>query len=253
MSRILLVHGAWHGPWCWNDFANRLRSSGHDVQAVRLRGHDGRSGRLWCRLRDYVDGVEQTAGTIRRAAGPGRSFPWRVAGAEVPGAAHRGRRRADGIPPARRNPARRAAFREAPPHRADKGDPAGQPAALHHVRGVGAGVVLQPRYIAPNRRPDSMGHLQDDSCRAFLDVLHQRWRPPKNPLPVLVLGAEHDGFLTSAEVERTGRTYAAKVHIFPRMGHNLMLDDGWQKVADSVDAWVHEIEEGPTAGSDSRV
>ena len=27
----MLVHGAWHGGWCWRDVADRLRASGHRV------------------------------------------------------------------------------------------------------------------------------------------------------------------------------------------------------------------------------
>jgi len=37
MTGILLIHGAWHGPWCWNEFATRLAKRGHDVRAVELR------------------------------------------------------------------------------------------------------------------------------------------------------------------------------------------------------------------------
>jgi hypothetical protein len=39
VTDILLVHGAWDGPWCWDGFAARLGGHGHQVQAVRLRGH----------------------------------------------------------------------------------------------------------------------------------------------------------------------------------------------------------------------
>ena len=34
MAGILLVHGAWHGPWCWERFARRLTDAGHDVRTV---------------------------------------------------------------------------------------------------------------------------------------------------------------------------------------------------------------------------
>ncbi|MEJ8571986.1 alpha/beta fold hydrolase [Microbaculum marinum] len=38
MSQIVLVHGAWHGGWCWNQVAGRLRALGHDVHAPTLTG-----------------------------------------------------------------------------------------------------------------------------------------------------------------------------------------------------------------------
>src|SRR5512146_2431731 len=55
MAGILLVHGAWHGPWCWDDFAARLSGRGHDVRTVQLRSHDQRPGRIWHRVRSYLD------------------------------------------------------------------------------------------------------------------------------------------------------------------------------------------------------
>ena len=61
MSGILLVHGAWHGPWCWDEFSAYLGERGHEVRAVELRGHDRAPGRIWHRLRDYVEDVRAAA------------------------------------------------------------------------------------------------------------------------------------------------------------------------------------------------
>lgn len=36
--KIVLVHGAWHGGWCWNAVAGLLRSAGHDVHTPTLTG-----------------------------------------------------------------------------------------------------------------------------------------------------------------------------------------------------------------------
>jgi pimeloyl-ACP methyl ester carboxylesterase len=38
MANIVLVHGAFHGAWCWRDLTRRLRSEGHDVFPVTLTG-----------------------------------------------------------------------------------------------------------------------------------------------------------------------------------------------------------------------
>jgi pimeloyl-ACP methyl ester carboxylesterase len=35
---FLLVHGAWHGGWCWRSVAARLRKAGHEVYAPSLTG-----------------------------------------------------------------------------------------------------------------------------------------------------------------------------------------------------------------------
>jgi len=38
MANIVLVHGAWHGSWCWTPVAERLRAAGHNVHAPTLTG-----------------------------------------------------------------------------------------------------------------------------------------------------------------------------------------------------------------------
>jgi alpha-beta hydrolase superfamily lysophospholipase len=78
MTTVILVHGAWHGPWCWDDVAQRLAEHGHDVHALALRGHDGPTGRIWHRVRDYVDdlrAVVSDRGCPRFWSDTGRSGP----------------------------------------------------------------------------------------------------------------------------------------------------------------------------------
>lgn len=38
MAQIVLVHGAWHGGWCWREVARDLRRRGHDVFTPTLTG-----------------------------------------------------------------------------------------------------------------------------------------------------------------------------------------------------------------------
>src|SRR5918999_1465728 len=40
---FVLVHGAWHGGWCWARVARLLRAAGHDVYAPSLTGLGDRS------------------------------------------------------------------------------------------------------------------------------------------------------------------------------------------------------------------
>ncbi|MFZ3249884.1 MAG: alpha/beta fold hydrolase, partial [Pseudolabrys sp.] len=35
---FVLVHGAWHGGWCWRRVADRLRARGHRVFTPTLTG-----------------------------------------------------------------------------------------------------------------------------------------------------------------------------------------------------------------------
>ncbi|HEV2121876.1 MAG TPA: alpha/beta fold hydrolase [Chloroflexota bacterium] len=38
MASFVLVHGAWHGGWCWQRVAARLRAAGHEVCCPTLTG-----------------------------------------------------------------------------------------------------------------------------------------------------------------------------------------------------------------------
>lgn len=43
MSTFVLVHGAWHGSWCWKRVRRELQSRGHDVFTPTLTGVADRS------------------------------------------------------------------------------------------------------------------------------------------------------------------------------------------------------------------
>jgi pimeloyl-ACP methyl ester carboxylesterase len=41
VTTFALVHGAWHGAWCWERLTPFLRQAGHDVVAMDLPSEDG--------------------------------------------------------------------------------------------------------------------------------------------------------------------------------------------------------------------
>lgn len=41
MATFALVHGAWHGAWCWEQLTPLLQHAGHDVVAMDLPSEDG--------------------------------------------------------------------------------------------------------------------------------------------------------------------------------------------------------------------
>jgi pimeloyl-ACP methyl ester carboxylesterase len=58
MASYILIHGAWHGGWCWEKVAGLLRAQGHEVQVPDLPGHgDNAKPFAEVKLQDYLDGV----------------------------------------------------------------------------------------------------------------------------------------------------------------------------------------------------
>jgi len=57
VSIFALVHGAWHGPWCWERVVGPLRERGHDVVVPDLPSEDTELG-----LEDYADAIEAQLG-----------------------------------------------------------------------------------------------------------------------------------------------------------------------------------------------
>ena len=81
--------------------------------------------------------------------------------------------------------------------------------------------------------------MGDESYRAFLDMLALNLVKTKrvNRVPMLVLGAEQDTISVPRDIERTATVYGVEPHIFPGMGHNLMLEPGWRSVAERIADW----------------
>ncbi len=240
MASVLLIHGAWHGPWCWEAFADRLRGGGHEVRAARLRGHDGQSGRMWHRIRDYVEDVERAAAEFDEPPIPvGHSMGGIVTQKYL-----------------ERNPAPAAVLMASICPSSGIFGAVARLTARHPVAFAKASVLLRLGPLVSTSAlvrdlffsadtPQAIvdrcqARLQDESYLAFLDmvVFLARPRPRRVEVPVLVLGAERDGFFTVGEVRRTARAYRTEAEVFPAMGHDMMLDQGWERAADRIDAWL---------------
>jgi pimeloyl-ACP methyl ester carboxylesterase len=56
MSTFVLVHGSWHGAWCWDKFVPLLQEAGHRVVTFDLPGHGSDQTPIaGITLRDYTD------------------------------------------------------------------------------------------------------------------------------------------------------------------------------------------------------
>ena len=65
MAHFVLVHGAWHGAWCWRRVTQALQVQGHRVYAVTLTGLGDRSHLLSraITLETHIEDVRQLIDT----------------------------------------------------------------------------------------------------------------------------------------------------------------------------------------------
>ncbi|MGD9209408.1 MAG: alpha/beta fold hydrolase [Desulfobacteraceae bacterium] len=56
-KHFLLIHGAWHGSWCWDGVIGELEKSGHTAEAVTLPGHQPDAERSNIQFSDYTEKI----------------------------------------------------------------------------------------------------------------------------------------------------------------------------------------------------
>lgn len=240
---LLFVHGAFHGAWCWDEhFLDFFAGRGYRAVALNLRGHGGSpvDGALNdCSVADYVEDVRGVAETL--GAPPvliGHSMGGFVvqsylarysapAGVLVASAPPRGL-----LPAMVRVAARNARH-------------SGRPAALRRplLFFGNPAVCRNTFYNADTPAPlvaRYAGLLGDESTRVlYRDLLYgELVRPASVRAPMLVLGAERDGFFSRRAIRATARAYGTTATIVAGMGHNMMLEPGWQTVATHIDTWL---------------
>lgn len=58
MSTYVLIHGSWHGAWCWHKIVPRLQAAGHNAIAIDLPSHGrDRTPAAQVTMQSYVDAI----------------------------------------------------------------------------------------------------------------------------------------------------------------------------------------------------
>jgi pimeloyl-ACP methyl ester carboxylesterase len=238
---VVFVHGAWHGAWCWDEhFLPHFARHGYPSYAFDLRGHGGSDGadRLRrTRIADYVADLEQVVRDLD--AEPvivGHSMGGVVVQKYLETHQAAGGVLLASLPPAGALP---AALRLAARH----------PLAMLKANVsrslwpiVATASLAREAFfsesIPDERLAEFFDRLQDESYRAFLDVVAlDKVRPRRVRTPMLVLGAERDTFITEQEVHATAHAYATTPTFFP-MAHDMMLEAGWTAPANHILRWL---------------
>lgn len=246
---ILLVHGAWHGGWYWEEhFAPWLREQGHHVDCIDLPNHGG-SGQQrigFPSIRDYADAVE--------AAIAGHNGPVIAVGHSMGG--HVVQKVMERQP---ENLAGAALLASVPPQGVF-----GVVLHLlaHHPVDLLRATVMLDLYqlvrspqlardlfytadINTNTLDKYWRRAQNESFRAFVDMLALNLPHPAQvdpALPTWVAGGEKDVIFPPPAVHKTASAYGVQATIYPGMAHSsLVLEEGWQTVAADLSAWIQTV------------
>lgn len=238
---LLFVHGAWHAAWCWDEhFLDFFAGKGYRALAPSLRGHGASPATKPLRalsIADYVADVAQVAASlptppvvIGHSMGgfvvqkflESRDIPAAVLMASAPPRGYLG----SGMRWLRRHPWHFVKLS----------------ASGRSLAYVSTPELARERFFSPHTPEDVVAscaaQLQEESARSGVDGLLALPRPRRVRAPLLVLGAGHDGAVTAAEVRATAKAYGTEPEFFSDLGHNMMLEPGWQPVAERIHDWL---------------
>jgi pimeloyl-ACP methyl ester carboxylesterase len=246
---LVFVHGAYVGAWCWDvHFLAYFARSGYASYALSLRGH-GASGCDGAYSAQGLDAyVEDVESVLARIDEPLVLIGHSMGGLVVsrclarPHAAYRERLRAGvlmapvprtGLVPAVMGLALRSPLLLAELNQIQFGR--SRPRALTHVRRALFSADLDEAIVR-----SYFVRMQPESQQAILEMsmLHFLWPDPAPAVPLLVLGAQDDGFFAPELVCADARKLGAPCEIFPDIAHAMMLERRWQRVADHIADWA---------------
>lgn len=216
---LLFVPGLGHGSWAWTHWLTHAAGRGFRAYAVTPRpGGD---------LRAHVHDVVQTAASLPRqtvlighgagaltVAGALGRYPAKAAVLAAP--------ILDGWP------ALWTALRV---------NPFGTLPAL-----VGGRLSVTRRQLFGDRLPaERAGEYLEriERVRPRRELITHRPAPdPVGRPPVLVVGSPDDRVVPRASLDRAAARYGGAPLLFPGMGHDLMLDEGWEEPIGAILDWL---------------
>ena len=241
---ILFIHGAWHAVWCWDvNFLDYFTNQGFEVHAISLRGHgksEGWEKLRWTRVADYVADLQRTIQEMERVpilvghSMGGLVVQKYLENASVPGAVLLAPVPIDGVLKTalkflRRHPLLFAKMN----------------LTLSLQPFISTNELIRDAFFSKSISQEQLiqyaKNLQDESYLGFLDMLvFALPKPEKVKTPVLILGAEKDNIFSANQIRKTAEAYNTKEEIIPDMAHDMMVEPGWQAVADKIINWLHE-------------
>jgi pimeloyl-ACP methyl ester carboxylesterase len=243
---LLFVHGAWHAAWCWDEhFLDYFADKGYRALAVSLRGHGDSPAQKrmqFCSIADFVNDVDSVAASL--------PTPPVVIGHSLGGFVVQKYLEIHDAPAG-------VLIASVPPRgvggflvRSMKRHPwhlIRSTITTRTLRGFNTPKLAREYFYSPHT-PESdvvryAARLEEERTgRITLDTaLLDLPKPERVATPLLVLGGECDRCFTQAEVHATAHAFHTQAEIFPKMGHNMMVEPGWDAVAQRIHTWLETL------------
>jgi pimeloyl-ACP methyl ester carboxylesterase len=238
---LLFVHGACGTAWCWDEhFLDFFAHKGYRAVALSLRGHGASTSSKplnSCSIADYVDDVRAVADELGSPpAIIGHSMGCTVILNYL--ARHRSPA-AVLLAPCTPQGIRRLAYRIIRRH----------PWIVLRVNTFGTQAdlfntpALAREFLFSAGTPASIvescaTRIEPESTRAVRETATRLPDAGLMTAPMLVLGAAEDGSRVDGDVAAAARHYRTDAELFPNMGHMMMMEPGWEAVAERIDGWL---------------
>jgi len=238
---LLFIHGAFAGAWCWDEFfLPWFAAQGFEAYGLDLPGRRGR--RDYRQLQDYsitdyldevlrvVDGFARTPVVVGHSMGG--FLGWRAA--EM-------RKLAGLVLMAPVPPTGLAA----PAMQLMVSNPALFLDVVQIHAGGGGSIDTLHATLFSDAVPKDVASRYIDrfqsESRLAVAGLYGAHLPNVLALwgtPIKVVGAGNDTLIPPAHVHWTASLAGRMAHIYQGMGHGMMLETGWQRVAEDIAAWL---------------
>jgi non-heme chloroperoxidase len=245
---LLFVHGAFTAAWCWTEhFLPYFASQGFRACALSLSGHGGSRGRERLDSLSIADYVRDLGEAVSDVGGDpvliGHSMGGFVVQKYLERATASGVVLMASVPPQGLLSASITLAFSHPGLFTDVNS------MMHRGRASLASLqhALFGSPVAADKLLAYYRRMQPESQRAMWDMTFfdlPRVRRERCP-PMLVLGADRDILVPPSEVEQAARAYGTSAEVFRGMGHVMMLEAGWQKVADRIIEWTRALRPDP--------
>ena len=249
---LLFIHGAYCDAWCWEvHLLPWFAAAGYPAYALSLRGHGkspGRDDLGSLHLADYMDDIRSVvAGLPARPVLIGHSMGATlverlIAEETFPGAAL-----VCPVPPAGLLPVLTRRWW-------------GRPDFFWHAQKLHRGAIdpvamstLREFYFTPHAPPEilagAMRHVSPESPQAVMELAWRGLsaRAEAHATPVSVFAAGDDALFTPDEAQATAARHGVEATVLPGLPHMLMLEPGWERLAEALRDWIRNSMRTPAA------